>query len=131
MLSSGRLTPGAVCQMATSRSGASNGSGFRSTPLTTLKIVAFAAMPTPSVTTATVENIGARARRRTMRERRLIFIKVRSQKEKVKRQRQKLERAKREFWHDCGAFDAMSLHLDRRAFLGQIGAAAGLIRSGL
>ena len=44
--------PGAVCQTPTSVFGSSNGSGFSSTPRTTLKIAVLAPMPSASVKTA-------------------------------------------------------------------------------
>ena len=43
------LTPGAVCQRPTSRSGSGNGSGLRRTLLTMLKIAVLAPIPRASV----------------------------------------------------------------------------------
>src|SRR5687767_8770455 len=61
------FTPGAVCQTATSRSASTKGSGLSRTPLTTLKIVTLAAMPTARVMMATVVNSGTRMSRRAVR----------------------------------------------------------------
>ncbi len=57
-------SPGAVCQTPTSRSGSWKGSGFNSTPRTTLKMAVLAPMPSASVSTATEANSGVRRRRR-------------------------------------------------------------------
>ena len=58
------LTPGAVCQRPTSRSGSGNGSGFSSTLSTTLKMAVLAPIPSASVTSVASVKAGVRSRRR-------------------------------------------------------------------
>ncbi len=64
MFRSPAITPGAKCHTATSCSGLANGSGFSSTPLTTLKMRALAPIATPSVTRAVRLKTGLVSRRR-------------------------------------------------------------------
>src|SRR6266542_858000 len=52
------LSPGARCQTPTRRSGSGNGSGFSSTPYTTLKIAVLAPIPNARVRTATAAKPG-------------------------------------------------------------------------
>jgi hypothetical protein len=59
------LTPGAVCQSPTSRSGSANGSGLSRTVLTTVKIAVLAPIPRASVINVANVNTGVRTRRRT------------------------------------------------------------------
>jgi len=59
------LSPGAVSQTPTSLSGSGYGSGFSKTVLTTLNIAVFAPIPTASVISVTVVNIGERINLRT------------------------------------------------------------------
>ena len=57
-------TPGAVCQSPTRRSASGNGSGFRSTLLTTLKMAVLAPIPSARVTSVASVKAGVRSRRR-------------------------------------------------------------------
>src|SRR5688500_2221464 len=57
-------SPGATCHTPTRRSGSANGSGLRTTPLTTLKITALAPIAAPMVISAVSEKAGLLKRRR-------------------------------------------------------------------